>query len=396
MENFTISDYLSERDKAKNQGKCKLCQKNVYWTRNRVASHKRSSCPAASDEEKRKFAKRSATSLNASGGNNSIESEDDEKNQNAECANCNLSAEKIKVINSLFGAFFYRTGISLRLADSNALKNLMKEVNPAYAAVMPSAKVLAGSLLDQQFGKCSAKIEEILESCESLTLISDGWTNIRGDHIVNYCVKAPNQKPFFHSAVNTSGIAQNAAAVCDAIASVIEKLGPAKFNLVITDNAPVMKAAWKLIQEKFPHISANGCSAHGMNLLLKDILNIAANKATKQKAEKIIKFISNHHAVKAKYEEKRAVAKIPHTLSMSVSTRWFSSYTSMNDLLTSKFVVMQLVDDHKEMLLQVSPKENSSAAVKLMKSSEFWEQLAELVKSIEFPANIIGKIRFNR
>jgi hypothetical protein len=134
MANFTISDYLSERNKAKNQGKCKLCEKIVYWTRNRVASHKRSSCSVAFDEENRKFAKRSATFLNASGSNNSIETEDDEMNQDAECTNCYLTAEKIKVINSLFGTCFYRTGISLRLADSNALKNLMKEVNPTYAA----------------------------------------------------------------------------------------------------------------------------------------------------------------------------------------------------------------------------------------------------------------------
>ena len=100
--------------------------------------------------------------------------------------------------------------------------------------------------------------------------------------MVNFCIKAPNTKPFFYTSINTSGIIQSAAAVAGDIIEVIETLGPQKFRSIITDNAPVMKAAWKLIEEKFPHISTYGCAAHDMNLLVKDILSTAESSIERE------------------------------------------------------------------------------------------------------------------
>ena len=60
MSNFNISEYLKGRDK-KNQeishGISKACLNEV--------AHKRKNSPAATDEEKRKFAKRPASAFNS-------------------------------------------------------------------------------------------------------------------------------------------------------------------------------------------------------------------------------------------------------------------------------------------------------------------------------------------
>ena len=89
----------------------------------------------------------------------------------------------------------------------------------------------------------------------------------------HFCIKAPDQKPFFYTSINTSGIIQNSSAVAAAILQVIEKIGSQKFTSFISDNAPVMKSAWRIIEEKYPHISASGCGAHRVNLLVKDIVS---------------------------------------------------------------------------------------------------------------------------
>lgn len=293
---------------------------------------------------------------------------------NFECDNYVLTEERKEEIDSKFAKFFFRTGISLRVADSEALKDLMESVNPAYAKKMPSAKSLSGSLLDKQYEKCLKVLEKILEEAENLTLISDGWTNIRRDHIVNFCVKSHDAKPFFYTSIDTSGILQNYQAVADAIIEVIEQLGSEKSNCLITDNAPVMRKAWEIIETKYPHISANWCAAHGFNLLLKDIVDTAEFSVTIKEAEKI-KYFTNHHIVKAKYEEKRKIAKVGHTLSMSVITRWFSLYRSMNDLLASKYVLIQVVDENIDILKDILPKPTSAAVIKLIKTDEFWENL---------------------
>lgn len=54
----------------------------------------------------------------------------------------------------------------------------------------------------------------------------------------------------------------------------IEEYGAFKFMGLVSDNASNMKSAWGHVTAKFPHISAYGCLAHGLNLLLSDILKI--------------------------------------------------------------------------------------------------------------------------
>lgn len=212
-----IDDYLQKYDKKKAVGECKLCQKLVGWSKLKLASHKRASCPSASAEEKRKFAKRSHEE--------SVNNSDDRVDGEQPAQEDSTDDTSTKLAN-----FFFRTGISFRLADSAAFKDLVKSLNPTYASTMPSSRSLAGPLLDQQYTKCLNVLNEAIEASNNLTLISDGWTNIRGDHIVNFCIKAPSQKSYFYSSINTSGISQNSQAVADAICEVIDQIGPEKLD----------------------------------------------------------------------------------------------------------------------------------------------------------------------
>lgn len=379
---YKISEYLTAFNKETQRGVCKSCQRSVYWSKHALAAHKRASCEAVSQEEQRRFSKRKQNPNQSEG--------DENQSTSTKCSKCELDEDQINDAHSKLADFFFRSGISLRLADSVALKDFVKTVNPTYAEKMPSSRTLSGPLLDQQYTKCSQLLQDILDDSNDLTLISDGWTNVRGDHIVNFCIKAPNRKPFFHSSINTAGISQNAHAVADAIILVIEQLGSGKFSCVVTDNAAVMKAAWKIIEAKFPHITAMGCAAHGLNLLIKDILDTSEYAKTMKEAEKIIKFVMNHHIVKAKYETLRKQANVPQTLTMAVVTRWFSRYTSMNNLSTSKYVLIQLVGEASGILKEIAPKQNSAVVLNIIKTNEFWDDLLNLVKVIEYPANIIG------
>ena len=52
MENIKISNYLTNLDREKRSGTCLACNKTVQWSKERLAAHKRSTCPNASVEEK--------------------------------------------------------------------------------------------------------------------------------------------------------------------------------------------------------------------------------------------------------------------------------------------------------------------------------------------------------
>lgn len=377
MNNFVISDYLQDREGYR--GVCKACLKYVGWSKEKTASHKRL-CPGSDEEMKRFFAKR-LIDVKAN-----VSFADDFNNDY--CSNCKLTEEKINEINSKLASLILCSGISLHVVKSQEFKEFVTSLNSTYANTMPcEKKLLSETFVDQQ----DVKLFTLLESSDDLTLVSDGWNNIRGDHIVNFCVKAPNQKPFFYDSINTTEVIQNSQTVANEICMVLEKLGPEKFTNIITDNAPGMKDAWKLVETKYPHISANGCVAHGMNLLIKGILDTDENSDTCENSENIIKFVTNHHIVKTKYEEKRIAENIPETLTSSEPARWLSRYTSMNNLLASKNILIKLVDEQSEALKQIAPKQTSESVLNIIKSTSFWTKLRSLVELIEYPANIIGK-----
>lgn len=224
MESFDISEYLQNYVKATSRGSCKSCGKDVKWAKETLASHKRANCAAASEDEKRKFAKRRHGEISSTASGN-ISFDGDQFNDK-ENAPQSFNSEQKKIIDEKLANFFFRTGISFRLADSDAFKDLVNSLNSQYSDAMPSSRTLSGPLLDAKYTKCFKLMNDMMENSEHLTLVSDGWTNVRGDHIVNFCIKAPGCKPFFHSSINTSGIAQNALAVADAISSVIERDRP--------------------------------------------------------------------------------------------------------------------------------------------------------------------------
>ena len=58
-----------------------------------------------------------------------------------------------------------------------------------------------------------------------------------------------------------------------------------------------MREAWNLIEEKYPHIHANGCAAHVLSLLFKDIVDHETFKDTLTKVVSVVTFIKRRHLV---------------------------------------------------------------------------------------------------
>jgi Protein of unknown function (DUF 659) len=184
MHDFAIADYL--RDREKTQGKCKACGKDVSWGRERVAAHKRTNCSETNDETKRSF-QGTSDSPTSSTQNTDNQSE--------------LSKEILGEIDSKLAKLFLRTGIAFRVVDSYVFKEFVEVLNPEYAKHLPSSKTLSGKLLDQQYENYSGVMKEMLQISDRLTLVSDGWTNVRGDHIFNFCISSPSHVSCFYKSL---------------------------------------------------------------------------------------------------------------------------------------------------------------------------------------------------
>jgi hypothetical protein len=97
-----------------------------------------------------------------------------------------------------------------------------------------------------------------------------------------------------------------------------------------------------MLSERFPSLFFQGCTSHGLHLLVKDILAASKTRKTGESeatyqngypfvplvkfssdCKDVDKFFHNHHAVKAKLIEKQRLENVP-ALAKPVLTRWGS------------------------------------------------------------------------
>lgn len=275
---IVITDFLQNYDKVSKKGTCKACGKLVLWMKARLASHKRASCPDATAAEKEIFRIEIPTS--SSTGNDTSRDSEGPGEVETVIEKRDLTPERKAELDVALGKLFYRTGISFRVADSAVFRDFVALLDPEYSEVMPHARTISGALLNKQYDDSFSMIKDVINNCNDLSLITDGWTNTRGDHIVNFLVKAPGMESLFYKSKCTSGVSQTSEQVAADMFEVLEELGPEKFVSVVTDNTNVNRAAWNLIEDKYPRISAYGCAAHCVNLLVKDILEPYENGKT--------------------------------------------------------------------------------------------------------------------
>ncbi|CAB5150404.1 unnamed protein product [Rhizophagus irregularis] len=96
------------------------------------------------------------------------------------------------------------------------------------------------------------------KACPSFKIPThDGWSNINKEPLINYMITTP--KPIFYKSVNTKKQSYNAENIAKGIEDVMIEAGINKFVAVITDNANNMKAAWRILKEKYPNKIFLGC-----------------------------------------------------------------------------------------------------------------------------------------
>ena len=76
-------------------------------------------------------------------------------------------------------------------------------------------------------------------------------------------------------------------------------MGATKISAIITDNASVMKKAWKILEVEYPRIIFLGCIAHNLNLLIGDIMKLKWLANIIKDAKEIVKYFKNDQLLAA-------------------------------------------------------------------------------------------------
>lgn len=401
-------------------GTCRSCNQSVFWGRDRVASHKRGTCKNVSSEERDLFStlkkgkeveiivqqkvpescqapvvgvltRSKSRDMNVATMSVPVAST---SNYTMEKYTDKLSGKDIAELDQLFAQFMFRCALSFRVADSKSLQAFIKKLRPAYT--VPSAYRLRTTLLDYTYNEMKAKTDKFMEDASFYTMISDGWTNIKGEHLVNFMIQVPGKGPFFYKSIDTSSIVMSAEAVATMIIDVAKEIGTQKWAALLTDNAPVMRKAWKIINNAYPLVFANGCGGHVGNLLMKRICDDENQSELLQKCIKIVKFINNHVRLHTQFQECQRLFAIKSGLTMPTPTRFNTQSTCSKNVLINKKAIMCLFEDYEDIVDSFGKQDARDALKDIVMDHLFWKELKILNEDIFEPiVRFISRLESN-
>lgn len=283
----------------------------------------------------------------------------------------------------LLGRAFFSAGLSMNCIENPDMQAFFKKSMPWFK--IPSRYLLSNTILDREYKKLSYLVENTLNNSPGFVCItSDGWSNINRLSIINYMITTP--KPFFYKATSMNEERHTAENIANGIDAIIEEVGKSKVAAVITDNAPNMKAAWKILKRKYPHKVFLGCWAHAIHLWIKDILNLPWADNIIQDGKNIINFFRNHQIILAilhKIQKEKYNKCI--SLLLPGETRWGSHFYSLDNLLSTKSAIQSiLVEDNVTL-----PEELQQKII----SNDFWINVKKLRNLLEPFINFLQQLQ---
>ncbi|XP_011707595.1 PREDICTED: uncharacterized protein LOC105462588 [Wasmannia auropunctata] len=297
------------------------------------------------------------------------------------------SAEREKA-DKAFAKAVYAGGLPFSVFENNPLfHEAFSILRPSY--VPPNTHALRSSLLNFEYEAAKLSIEQRLSKASCITVMSDGWTNICGEGIVNVLLGTPDI--VFYSAITPGEQKENAEFIAHEFLKVIRKIDSNKVLLLVTDNAAVMKAAWKIVRTEFPHIFTIGCGAHGLNLLAKDLMKIPFLNTIRNQARKVIKLKRKRlfYAV-FKNEQTRLYGKNAKSLKLSNPTRFSGDALMFESLLSNKTALQATVISDK-----LNGNDIDSSVKSEILSDNFWKDCSIALQLLKPIAKAIGVLESN-
>lgn len=191
-----------------------------------------------------------------------------------------FNAQAREILDGEIARMFYSAGLPFNLArNPHFIKSYSLAANSNVSGYSPPTyNALRSKLLQKE----RTNIETLLETTKStwkskgVTIVCDGWTDPQRRPLINFM--AINEGgPMFIRSVNCQGEYKDKFFISTLIKDVITEVGVPNVIQVITDNAPVCKAAGMLVEQAYPSVFWTPCIVHTLNLALK---NICAAKNT--------------------------------------------------------------------------------------------------------------------
>jgi len=258
-----------------------------------------------------------------------------------------VSSKDQEELAMLWATACYTNGWSFNSVNNPFLKDFFAKIRPGWK--MPTAYTLSTSLLDSTERKVDALISDAMKNATNLTLQLDGWSDVNRVSLINVAMYAG--KPIFLKSVEPGLQRHDAEYISSTIIDIVNSQtdeNKRKIRSVVTDQPSVMKAAWKIVNEKIPSINCYGCGAHVINLLACDCRKIPSIADITEKNRQIANFYKSHSMAKEVLSEvtKEKYKKDIHTL-LGCQTRWSTEYFMLRRNIRIRSALISTVVDQR-------------------------------------------------
>ncbi|GBG65321.1 hypothetical protein CBR_g50358 [Chara braunii] len=287
-------------------------------------------------------------------------------------------------------AFFESRRMPFNSSKLESFKRMFTMIIPpgvsgAAAPRLPSYHMLRTTLLDELDGEVQKCVRPVLDTSRETgcTIMTDGWTNIRGQTLYNYLVGT--EIGVVYVATDVMRDKKDASALANAWLKRVKSMDIQLSDITtfVTDSSGVNVATMKVFQkdESVKHIFWIPCVTHVMDLVLEDIGKINWVASRIAQARLVTRFFKRHGHAREVFE-----AHSTKTLLLPAETRFDTNVIMMDRLVELRAALTDVVgnDRWRETVWSTSKICKDTAEVTAcIGSPPWWEDLRALCKMLE-------------
>ena len=185
--------------------------------------------------------------------------------------------------------FFYENGLAFNVASSPSFVKMLHSAGSYGCGLKPpTAHELSTSLLPKVKGNTQAIVEEVKKtwSKTGVSIMSDGWKDIRERQLINFLVNNPHGTVFLKS-IDTSDVIKDATLLFNLLDSVVEEVEENLVVQVVMNNASKYKKVGEMLMQKRTRLWWTSCATHCIDLMLEKIGSLPQHQNALKKAKKV-------------------------------------------------------------------------------------------------------------
>ncbi|XP_026443024.1 uncharacterized protein LOC113342839 [Papaver somniferum] len=202
------------------------------------------------------------------------------------------------------------------------------------------------------------------------SIMSDGWTDGKKRHLINFLVNCPKGSVFLKS-VDASDRTNDADFIRKLVKEVIVDVGAENVVQFITDNGSNFKKAGKDLMLEYPHIFWTPCGAHCVQLMLEELgSKLPRTKTAVILGKRLVTYIYAHFQVLSLMRELTSA-----DLHRSTKTRFATQYYTLESLQKYKTPLQMVFVNDRWVKTRFARENVGVNALKIVTNIKFWEDV---------------------